>query len=69
MCMHVACVCISECAKSRKIRAFSTFCIRLALNGVYRFFVEVSLSRIFDTVHALGLVIMLYKLYLQRDLK
>jgi len=68
--MHVACVCISECAKSRRIQAFfSTFCILLSLNGVYRFFVEVSLIRIFDTVHAFRFIIMLYKWYLQRDLK
>lgn len=59
--MHVACVCISECAKSRKIQAFFNFLILLALNGVYRFFVEVYLSRILDTVRAFRFIIMLYK--------
>lgn len=55
--------------KVGKSELFSTFCILLALNGVYRFFVEVFLSRIFDTVHAFRFIILLYKWYLQRDLK
>jgi hypothetical protein len=39
---------------------FPTFCFLLALNGVYRFFVEVSFSRIFDTIHALRFIVILY---------
>lgn len=69
-CMHVARVCISDCAKVGKSELFfSAFCILLALNGVYRFFFEVSLGRIFHTVHAFRFIIVLYKWYLQRDLK
>jgi hypothetical protein len=55
--------------KVGKSELFSTFFVLLALYGVYRFFVEVSLSRIFDKVHAFRFIIMLYKWYLQRDLK
>jgi len=42
--------------KVGKSKLFSTFFVLLALNGVYRSFVEVTLSRIFDTVHVLGLL-------------
>jgi len=55
--------------KVGKSKLFSTFFVLLALNGVYRSFVEVSFSRIFDTVHAFRFIIMLYKWYPQRDLK